>query len=78
MKRKSPTSNILENEADSPPTILVIFGASGDLTARKLAPAIFNLSMDGLLPTECSIIGYGRQQMSDPEFKAYLKEVIKI
>ncbi len=73
MKRKSPTSNILENEADSPPTILVIFGASGDLTARKLAPAIFNLSMDGLLPTECSIIGYGRQQMSDPEFKAYLK-----
>ena len=50
------------------------FWASGDLTARKLAPAIFNLSLDGLLPSECFLIGYGRQQMSDAEFKGYLKD----
>ena len=75
MTSKSPTSNLLENEANSPSTILVIFGASGDLTARKLAPAIFNLSLDGLLPSECFLIGYGRQLMSDDEFKAYLKAV---
>ena len=74
MTSKSPTSNLLENEANSPSTILVIFGASGDLTARKLAPAIFNLSLDGLLPSECFLIGYGRQRMSDDEFKAYLKD----
>ena len=33
-----------------PPTVMVIFGASGDLTARKLVPALFNLSLDHLLP----------------------------
>ena len=44
----------------TPPTIIVIFGASGDLTSRKLVPAIFNLSKDGLLPPRCFLIGYGR------------------
>jgi glucose-6-phosphate 1-dehydrogenase len=58
----------------TPPTIIVIFGASGDLTARKLAPAIFNLSKDQLLPSSCHLIGYGRSEMSDDEFRAYLKD----
>jgi glucose-6-phosphate 1-dehydrogenase len=58
----------------TPPTIVVIFGASGDLTARKLAPAIFNLSMDSLLPTHCYLIGYGRKEISDIEFRNYIKE----
>jgi glucose-6-phosphate 1-dehydrogenase len=53
---------------------VVIFGASGDLTARKLAPAIFNLSMDSLLPSHCYLIGYGRKEISDIEFKNYIKE----
>ena len=45
-------SSNLNNSIDrkTPPTIIVIFGASGDLTARKLVPAIFNLSKDKLLP----------------------------
>ena len=58
----------------TPPTIVVIFGASGDLTARKLAPAIFNLSMDSLLPSHCYLIGYGRKKISDIEFRTYIKE----
>lgn len=58
----------------TPPTIVVIFGASGDLTARKLAPAIFNLSMDSLLPSHCYLIGYGRKEISDIEFRNYIKE----
>ena len=58
----------------TPPTIVVIFGASGDLTARKLAPAIFNLSMDSLLPSHCYLIGYGRKEISDIEFWNYIKE----
>ena len=47
--------NTKEDLADrkTPPTIIVIFGASGDLTARKLVPAIFNLSKDNLLPNKC-------------------------
>ena len=74
MTSKSPTSNLLENEANSPSTILVIFGASGDLTARKLCRNFQSFYMDGLLPSECFLIGYGRQRMSDDEFKAYLKD----
>ena len=56
------------------PTILVIFGASGDLTARKLAPAIFNLSKDNLLPQNCFLIGVGRTPMEDKAFRDYLKD----
>ena len=58
----------------TPPTIIVIFGASGDLTARKLAPAIFNLSKDGLLPESCYLIGYGRTEMSVDSFREYLRK----
>ena len=58
----------------TPPTIIVIFGASGDLTARKLAPAIFNLSKDGLLPETCHLIGYGRTEMSVDSFREYLRK----
>jgi glucose-6-phosphate 1-dehydrogenase len=60
-----------------PPTIIVIFGASGDLTARKLAPAIFNLSQDRLLPENCFLIGVGRSPMEDKEFRSYLKESLE-
>ena len=67
-------SSKLDSTQATPPTIIVIFGASGDLTARKLAPAIFNLSKDGLLPSSCHLIGYGRTEMSDDEFLLYLKE----
>ena len=61
----------------TPPTIIVIFGASGDLTARKLVPAIFNLSKDNLLPNKCFLIGYGRSSMSDEVFKDELKLALK-
>ena len=60
--------------SNPPPTILVIFGASGDLTARKLAPAIFNLSKDNLLPGDCYLIGVGRTPMKDNSFREFLKE----
>ena len=56
-----------------PPTVIVIFGASGDLTSRKLVPALFNLLMDGLLPDKFFLIGYGRKAVSDEEFRETLK-----
>ena len=59
--------------SNPPPTILVIFGASGDLTARKLAPAIFNLSKDNLLPENCHLIGVGRTPIEDGAFREYLR-----
>ena len=55
-----------------PPTVMVIFGASGDLTSRKLVPALFNLSIDRLLPDHFFLIGYGRRPVEDEQFRKTL------
>ncbi|HEY5227938.1 MAG TPA: glucose-6-phosphate dehydrogenase [Opitutaceae bacterium] len=57
--------------------MVVIFGASGDLTARKLIPAIYNLSVDNLLPADFHLIGYGRKEMSDDEFRKIAAKAVK-
>ena len=57
--------------------ILIIFGASGDLTLRKLIPALFNLQLKNLLPEKFSIIGVGRSSFSDSEFRNKMSEVLK-
>ncbi len=59
----------LSRHRGAPPSILVIFGASGDLTARKLIPGIYNLSVDSLLPADFYLIGYGRKPMEDEAFR---------
>ena len=61
----------------APPTVMVIFGASGDLTARKLVPALYNLSLDGLLPDHFFMIGYGRKPLEDEAFRAFLREAVQ-
>lgn len=52
------------------PAVLVIFGATGDLTARKLMPALFGLHQGGYLPPELAIVGVGRRTKSDEQFRA--------
>lgn len=56
-----------------PPTILVIFGGSGDLTNRKLIPALYNLFLENQLPEKFTIIGQGRTEYSDEEFRKHLR-----
>ena len=56
--------------------ILVIFGATGDLTSRKLLPAIFSLKVQDLLPQSFAIIGVGRQKLKDEEFKEKVRKSI--
>jgi glucose-6-phosphate 1-dehydrogenase len=51
------------------PCTIVIFGASGDLTKRKLIPALYHLSHDGLLPANFAIVGIGRGDTDDEEFR---------
>ncbi|WP_262915549.1 hypothetical protein [Niabella ginsengisoli] len=58
-------------------TILFIFGGSGDLNQRKLTPALFNLSIDGLMPEKFAIIGTGRTDYSADKFRAHLFDGIK-
>ena len=57
------------------PGIMVIFGASGDLTKRKLLPALFHLEQDGLLPKNFAIVGVARRPLGD-EFAADMREGI--
>jgi glucose-6-phosphate 1-dehydrogenase len=67
----------LSKHRGAPPTVVVIFGASGDLTARKLIPAIYNLSVDNLLPADFHLVGYGRKEMSDDEFRKIAAKAVK-
>lgn len=53
----------------SEPTVIVIFGATGDLTQRKLLPGLFNLAVDGFLPDNFFVIGASRSSLSDEEFR---------
>ncbi|MFA5124162.1 glucose-6-phosphate dehydrogenase, partial [Zavarzinia sp.] len=53
-----------------------IFGFTGDLTHRKLMPALYDLACHGVLPIGTTIIGYGRQELSDDEFRALLRKAI--
>jgi glucose-6-phosphate 1-dehydrogenase len=57
------------------PTI-VIFGASGDLTQRKLVPALFHLWLDGLLPPDFALVGFARRPKSDGQFRQELQAAV--
>ena len=57
------------------PAVVVIFGASGDLTKRKLLPALFHLEQSGLLPSEFAVVGVARRPLQD-EFAKDMREGI--
>jgi glucose-6-phosphate 1-dehydrogenase len=56
------------------PCVLVVFGATGDLTSRKILPAFYNLRRAGLLPAETTILGFSRRPLSDDDFRAQMME----
>ncbi len=56
------------------PTVFVIFGAGGDLTRRKLIPALYNLALDGHLPEHLAVLGVDRKAISNEKFRASLQE----
>ena len=60
-----------------PATLLVIFGASGDLTSRKLIPGLCNLAEDDYLPENFIVIGSSRSKLSDDDFRAKVYEGVK-
>lgn len=57
------------------PCTVVIFGATGDLTHRKLIPALYNLALAGDLPTPLKVVGFARREKSHEEFRADLETV---
>jgi glucose-6-phosphate 1-dehydrogenase len=62
--------------ATAEPCVVVIFGATGDLTRRKLLPALYRLAQQHLIPAEFAILGVSRQPMSDQDYRAKLREAL--
>lgn len=81
MNESSYLDELLASRAGGPrrdiePCTVVIFGASGDLTARKLIPALYHLALENALPTPYRIIGFARREKSDDSFRAELYEAL--
>ena len=67
----------LQQERTPEPLILVIFGASGDLTIRKLVPAIYYLKQQRRLPPELTIVGVARRPWSHDYFREQMREGVE-
>lgn len=67
----------LQQDRIPEPQILVIFGASGDLTQRKLVPAIYQMKLERKLPPELTIVGVARREWSHDFFREHLREGIE-
>ncbi|MGH9106566.1 MAG: glucose-6-phosphate dehydrogenase [Acidimicrobiales bacterium] len=66
----------LETVRRAPPGVLVVFGASGDLTHRKLLPALEHLSRRRLLPAAFAVVGVARTEMSDDGFRDLMADAV--
>ncbi|MGF7232244.1 MAG: glucose-6-phosphate dehydrogenase [Arachidicoccus sp.] len=68
--------NKTNNKKRPSPTVIFIFGGSGDLNQRKLTPALYNLFLDGFMPDNFAIVGTGRTEYSDDKFRKHLLDGI--
>jgi glucose-6-phosphate 1-dehydrogenase len=73
---ENPLREGIRLERTAGPCAIVIFGASGDLTRRKLVPALYRLVQQRLLPAEFAIVGLARTEMTIEEFRAHMKEAV--
>ena len=64
----------MESKINPDSTVLVIFGAGGDLTWRKLMPALYSLYADHWLPEHFAVIGLDMKPMAEDEFRHHLRE----
>src|SRR5262249_40147494 len=77
VSRRNPLAEGLRVPRTPDPCVLVIFGASGDLTKRKLLPAIYSLAVRNLLPDEFAIVGVARTPESDAQFRRRMKDAVR-
>src|SRR6202035_5064271 len=73
----NPLREGLSSRAVPQPCTIVIFGATGDLTHRKLVPALYNLAADGELPPAVTIVGFARRPKTDDQFRRDLEEATR-
>src|SRR6266480_6250441 len=76
-QQTNPLREGLSTRAVPQPCSIVIFGATGDLTHRKLIPALYNLANDGELPPAAVIIGFARRPKSNDDFRKEMEEAVR-
>jgi glucose-6-phosphate 1-dehydrogenase len=67
----------MEKSVRPDPTVFLIFGAAGDLTWRKLIPALYNLYLDDWMPKRFIVLGLDRVEMKDEEFRNHLRDGVE-
>ncbi|MDR3700341.1 MAG: glucose-6-phosphate dehydrogenase [Candidatus Sulfopaludibacter sp.] len=77
MPIENPFQDPLRFERQVPECIVVIFGANGDLTKRKLLPALYRLAYDRRLSTGFAVVGISRTPMSDEQFRQKMQEAVQ-
>ena len=70
----NPLREGLQVERTPEPNTVVIFGASGDLTKRKLVPALYNLDLERLLPNNFAVVGFARRPIPHDDFRKQMLE----
>src|ERR1700688_362514 len=73
----NPLREGLSTRAVPQPCSIVIFGATGDLTHRKLIPALYKLAADGELPPAVAVVAVARREKPDEGFRTELEEAVR-
>jgi glucose-6-phosphate 1-dehydrogenase len=73
---KNPLAEGLHDYRVADPSLMVIFGATGDLSGRKLLPAIYNLAKQRLLPAGFAVVGAAIDDLTDDSFRKHAADVI--
>lgn len=73
---ENPLEDFSRPKKNTEPCILVIFGATGDLTARKLVPALYNLAKEGQLPGHFACVGFARRDKTHEQFRQEMLEAV--
>src|SRR5215469_11132323 len=74
---QNPFADPLRFERRVPECAIVIFGANGDLTKRKLLPALYRLAYDRRLPASFAIIGNSRTAQTDDQFRGHMRDAVE-
>ncbi|MEC7839111.1 MAG: glucose-6-phosphate dehydrogenase [Chlamydiota bacterium] len=73
---ENPLEDRSRQNKTADPCVLVIFGATGDLTSRKLVPALYNLAVNGQLPAHFACVGFARRDKSDEDFRTEMFDAV--
>ncbi len=76
-KHENPLRKGMRIRTPPQPCTMVIFGATGDLTKRKLMPALYNLALENRLPAEFSVVGFARREKTHDQFRQKMRQGVE-